>query len=150
YWLAIARFAGWGDLMRLAYPHRSHGFTLIELLVVISIIALLIGILLPALGAARTTARQLQSSTHVRGIHQGCVIFAQGNRGWYPGLTGTGEIPQESDSILSGAEGHFPQGRYGRLLEGNYVTPDYLVSPGETAQKEVYVPDWTGSAFIKS
>ena len=80
---------------------KLRAFTLIELLVVISIIALLIGILLPALGAARRTARQMQNSTQIRGIHTGIVLFAQGNNSYYPGMTTIGGIAVKEDSAAT-------------------------------------------------
>lgn len=46
------------------------GFTLIELLIVIAVIALLIGLLLPALGKAREAGRSVREQSNIRSVNQ--------------------------------------------------------------------------------
>lgn len=62
---------------------RPRAFTLIEVLVVIAVVSLIVGILLPALGSARTTARQTLSLSNVRSIGQTFGLYTDAN-GTYP------------------------------------------------------------------
>lgn len=64
---------------------RPRGFTLIELLVVIAIIALLIGILLPALGQARAAGRTTVNLSNLRTLGQGLTMYVN-DRGMFPPL----------------------------------------------------------------
>ncbi|QDU32303.1 putative major pilin subunit [Poriferisphaera corsica] len=59
------------------------GFTLIELLVVISIIALLIGILLPALSSARRTALTIVCSSNIRQLAIANTSYSVDNKDFY-------------------------------------------------------------------
>lgn len=66
--------------------NQKAAFTLIELLVVISIIALLIGILLPALGAARGTAKSIACLSNLKQWGIATNIYMAENRDWLPAL----------------------------------------------------------------
>ncbi|MEM1026824.1 MAG: DUF1559 domain-containing protein [Planctomycetota bacterium] len=75
--------------MRRTAANRHSGFTLIELLVVISIIALLIGLLLPALGAARAASRNVACLSNIKQMGIGLYVYSEENNGSLPyGLSG--------------------------------------------------------------
>ncbi len=84
------------DRTPISTQRSRSAFTLVELLVVVSIIALLLAILLPALGKARDTARQVICTSNARGLAVGQLVWASDHRGGF--LT---------DSPKNGREGQF-------------------------------------------
>jgi prepilin-type N-terminal cleavage/methylation domain-containing protein/prepilin-type processing-associated H-X9-DG protein len=77
----------------------QRAFTLVELLVVIAIIGVLVGLLLPAVQAARAASRRTQCANNMRQIGLGIHQFADTHRGKFP-LTAHDEDRERSETWI--------------------------------------------------
>ena len=127
-------------------PRRrpAAGFTLVELLVVIGIIALLISILLPTLGAARKSAKKVVcAGQNLRSIGQTTHMFANDNNGFVPHGQATPGAPWWV-SIIYG--GHFVQmiEKYDMSTPANFTCPETLSRTGTAFDNETINVAWNG------
>lgn len=119
---------------------KRNAFTLIELLVVIAIIALLIGLLLPALGKARQRANELKDSTQIRSLLQALVIFAGNNNDDYPlpSRIDRNNTTIDGTALGSSREKDTTGNIFSILIAQGVVEAEICLSPIETGQYEEY------------
>jgi prepilin-type N-terminal cleavage/methylation domain-containing protein/prepilin-type processing-associated H-X9-DG protein len=125
---------------------RDRGFTLIELLVVVSIIAVLIGLLLPAVQSARESARRAQCTNNLKQIGLAMLNYVSKNEALPP-------VCVDQERTLTGQQVPQPHqnwSQHARLLPYLEQQPAYnminwsfgaRLSDGNTAYRDTNPPD---------
>ncbi len=132
--------------------NRKRGFTLIELLVVMAIIAILLGLLLPAVQRARQNAKLLKDATQIEQIHQSWVIWSREFNGVFPV---PGLIHRSDDPVLGPVPGRGPEfvpwnttaRLFSACIAQNYFSPELCVGPTEPSSRVAVMDDYNYETY---
>ncbi|MCI0637850.1 MAG: DUF1559 domain-containing protein [Gemmataceae bacterium] len=113
--------------------HRRTAFTLLEVLVVVAIIAILIGLLLPAVQRARDAGIRLESANNQKQIILATHAFATTHQGRFPTINGSPGSPNQKRPFLIALLPYIEQGNLAleawfdrdpkKLIVGTYISP---------------------------
>ena len=127
--------------MRSTHRRCARAFTLVELLVVMGIIALLVGILLPALAAVTGASKAARTKATLNEFSKACDLFQQ-QLGFYPGV-----FPEEDflggNFPITGTENAILHlmGGYIEPTDPNYGNEQGVVVTGPNSGKVVKIID---------
>jgi prepilin-type N-terminal cleavage/methylation domain-containing protein/prepilin-type processing-associated H-X9-DG protein len=118
---------------------KKQGFTLIELLVVISIIAILMAVLIPALGKARNQARSVACRKHLSQLALGTMLYVNDNKGVMPNAFSSGATdPQAWYTLIT------PYTSSGNDLSSNakYSISEIMHCPSDKGPPKTNIYAW--------